>query len=66
MGTLGGRDKPAKLKQKSSTLFDPRKKTNMAASYQSNEADENLIYRPKTKENRTVYEKILSMIHNQF
>lgn len=29
------------------------------------EIDENLLYRPKTKENRVIYEKILSMIHNQ-
>jgi hypothetical protein len=26
--------------------------------------DENLLYRPKTKENRVVYEKILSIIYS--
>jgi hypothetical protein len=26
--------------------------------------DENLLYRPKTKETRTVYEKLLALINN--
>ena len=49
-------------------LFDPKKRTKLHISggnVITNDIDENLLYRPKTKENRLVYEKILSLIHNQ-
>ena len=47
-------------------VFDPKKKSRMmvgGGSVVNTEIDENLLYRPRTKENRLIYEKILALIH---
>ena len=69
MGTKGGRAKPSRQQRAAlvvDKVFDPRRKSRMqvgVGSVMSAEIDENLLYRPKTKENRLVYEKILALIH---